>query len=98
LRGGSYSGAPAVYDDARHRLWFRIEAREEGRPPSTQFVLLLLTEKGALQIAAVAPAGDPGLGWRGQRAARKALRRWLKDLRAAPLAGEATASLTAAPA
>lgn len=59
--GQTCSVVSTVYDDARYRLWFRIEALPKEGPPLTYFFLFLLTETGSLQIGAVAPAGYPGL-------------------------------------
>ena len=56
----TYTVGPVVYDDARHRLWFKVEERQKGSPLACLYILFLLTEKGSFQIIGSAPAGDRG--------------------------------------
>lgn len=56
--GTSASPVTAVYDGARHRLWFRVEAHRQGGPSSTFVVVLFFTRPDALYLQATFPLGD----------------------------------------
>src|SRR5882724_8243449 len=46
-----------VYDDARHRLWFRFEAQQKDHPPSA-VVVVFLTRSAAIYLEGIAPSED----------------------------------------
>ncbi len=65
--------------------------------PAEKIVVLVQEEAPPIDLPGVLVVRYR-LGWRGQWVARKALRRWLKKLCAAPQAAEALSPLTATPA
>jgi hypothetical protein len=58
LPGWTCSVVTTVFDQARHRLWFRIEAHRKGQPPRAFVVVVFLTRAGGLYLQASFPAED----------------------------------------
>jgi len=58
LPGWSCSVATTVFDQARHRLWFRIEAHKEGEPPRAFVFVVFLTRVGAIYFQTAFPVED----------------------------------------